>query len=925
MSGVSVSVAVEGAAEAARDVRKVSDAVKDVGASTAPAAAGADNFARSLKGVALPLIGAKLIADTVGWLKQFAAAAFDASATAQKLAASLNFTTGGNAARELAFLRDTTDRLSLNFDASAKSFSGFAASARGTSLEGQGVRDVFEGVATAAAALSLNAKDVNDVFTIFSHMLGNGVVNGRELRVQLEDRLPGAFRAAARAMGVTDAELGKMIERGDLVATDLIPKLGRALKEDFAGAARDAGSRLDAASTSLDNAAARLRQTMGDAGISQTMADGMRKTSNTFNLLAERMEIAKAQGDGLAMQWASAAGLLSAYALGLNYVTDNYSSLATRIGNAEKKYTDLQAAVAKETDINLRAYLRQALTEAKDAVDKLKALKAAIDGSSAAGPGDNEDRNDRAARAARALEERRSASKKMIDDVRGLAQTDTDIRQQWVDNVQRLSTAYAKAIEVESEAKNPAGVEALQREMVAKVAAAQDDGAKKLRELANKRSAEGRAYSAAVIAHEAQQYENQFALNSEGLQRINDINERMHNDGLRELSAYLTEKKRITLAEIDAEAALLQRHMADEAKRKATLPIGDAAAAKSSDTKILALQGQLDVLRAKRRDVAADSVQDDGRMLESAREKAQQWADAWTSANDAVRAMRDATADKAIGLIADPMAKMKAESERAAELVRRGAAEKALAVEVKLTAAPSEEARQSLLAQIKDINDSANALIAAGALELADRMKPGWQRMLESWRDTSRLMKESFDAAMEGTLKAGEDAFVQFAQTGKLNIKGLVDTIIAEFARAQFRKMAAGLLDFIGPLLGLSGAGAGSSVSGPGLKIAPGTWPSARGNVFGAQRFAAGGVVTGPQLFRFASGGALRTGLMGEAGPEAVMPLRRGPDGKLGVAAAGSAATYNINVSGDATTQTVRMIESALARYDRQRRQTDRR
>jgi phage-related minor tail protein len=40
-------------------------------------------------------------------------------------------------------------------------------------------------------------------------------------------------------------------------------------------------------------------------------------------------------------------------------------------------------------------------------------------------------------------------------------------------------------------------------------------------------------------------------------------------------------------------------------------------------------------------------------------------------------------------------------------------------------------------------------------------------------------------------------------------------------------------------------------------------------------------------MFKFADGGAMRTGLMGEAGPEAIMPLSRGADGSLGVQANG--------------------------------------
>jgi lambda family phage tail tape measure protein len=56
--------------------------------------------------------------------------------------------------------------------------------------------------------------------------------------------------------------------------------------------------------------------------------------------------------------------------------------------------------------------------------------------------------------------------------------------------------------------------------------------------------------------------------------------------------------------------------------------------------------------------------------------------------------------------------------------------------------------------------------------------------------------------------------------------------------------------------------------------------------------FAKGGafsnsIVSSPTLFKFADGGAMRTGLMGEAGPEAIMPLKRGSDGSLGVQATG--------------------------------------
>lgn len=62
----------------------------------------------------------------------------------------------------------------------------------------------------------------------------------------------------------------------------------------------------------------------------------------------------------------------------------------------------------------------------------------------------------------------------------------------------------------------------------------------------------------------------------------------------------------------------------------------------------------------------------------------------------------------------------------------------------------------------------------------------------------------------------------------------------------------------------------------------------------GVTPFAKGGVIAAPTYFNLGSG----TGLAGEAGPEAVLPLTRGADGRLGVSAAGGqSTTINFNVT----------------------------
>jgi phage-related minor tail protein len=58
--------------------------------------------------------------------------------------------------------------------------------------------------------------------------------------------------------------------------------------------------------------------------------------------------------------------------------------------------------------------------------------------------------------------------------------------------------------------------------------------------------------------------------------------------------------------------------------------------------------------------------------------------------------------------------------------------------------------------------------------------------------------------------------------------------------------------------------------------------------------FAAGGVIATPSYFPLASGGV---GLAGEAGPEAILPLARGADGRLGVAMTGSAGPAHVTIN----------------------------
>lgn len=83
---------------------------------------------------------------------------------------------------------------------------------------------------------------------------------------------------------------------------------------------------------------------------------------------------------------------------------------------------------------------------------------------------------------------------------------------------------------------------------------------------------------------------------------------------------------------------------------------------------------------------------------------------------------------------------------------------------------------------------------------------------------------------------------------------------------------------------------AGSVANGLGGLLGGGMTAFAKGGAFSQGRTIASEVVSSPTAFPMRGG----QGLVGEAGPEAIMPLRRGPDGKLGVAAAGGGRSVNV-------------------------------
>ncbi|MDI2589871.1 phage tail tape measure protein [Pseudomonas sp. 681] len=168
-----------------------------------------------------------------------------------------------------------------------------------------------------------------------------------------------------------------------------------------------------------------------------------------------------------------------------------------------------------------------------------------------------------------------------------------------------------------------------------------------------------------------------------------------------------------------------------------------------------------------------------------------------------------------------------------------------------------------------------------------------WANYLDSASNVAGQTKALFGNAFTSM----EDSIVNFAMTGKLSFADFTKSILADMARIATRQASSALL---GSLVGAAtsyftgGSSAGSTQAGyTGTDLSNFTPGSVQANggawSGGVQMFANGGaftngVVNTPTSFGMAGG---KAGVMGEAGPEAIMPLTRTASGALGVRALG--------------------------------------
>jgi lambda family phage tail tape measure protein len=170
----------------------------------------------------------------------------------------------------------------------------------------------------------------------------------------------------------------------------------------------------------------------------------------------------------------------------------------------------------------------------------------------------------------------------------------------------------------------------------------------------------------------------------------------------------------------------------------------------------------------------------------------------------------------------------------------------------------------------------------------------GFKNGVESFLTSIGTMSENVSQLTQNAFQGLSDGIAELVTTGKMNFNDFANSIIKDMIRIATQQLI--LRPILQGIGGLFGGGGGTLAPTDMFKYVN----NAKGNLYaqnGIQAFARGGIVDKPVLFPFAKG----IGLMGEAGPEAIMPLRRGRDGNLGVAGGGGTTNVVVNVDAGGT------------------------
>lgn len=168
-------------------------------------------------------------------------AAYDAYQPIQSLSLALK-NMGESPTLAIEQLRSTANRLGVEFQSIIKPTLQWKTAIEGTKLEGEAGQKVFDSLVGAMKATGASSEDVERGLKAITQMLSKGTVQSEELKGQLGDAFPAAFKTAAEAMEVSTSTLMDMMKKGLIDSTTFLIEFEKVLRQNYGGAVQDAAN-----------------------------------------------------------------------------------------------------------------------------------------------------------------------------------------------------------------------------------------------------------------------------------------------------------------------------------------------------------------------------------------------------------------------------------------------------------------------------------------------------------------------------------------------------------------------------------------------------------------------------------------------------------------------------------------------------------
>ena len=252
------------------------------------------------------------------------------------------------AGKDMDFVRTVANRVGADVTQVGQAFLGLQAATKGTAVEGEPTRQVFEAVATAMGKAGKSASETQNALVALAQMASKGTVSMEELRGQLGEALPGALQAAANGLGITTQDLIKLVEEGQIAASDLFPALSKGLNDLYGGA--PAAQTLSQEITNIKNAFTEMAANIGEAGGLDALKVGAEVAQTAIVLLDDTLiTVGKTLG--------VLAGAVA---------TLDFSAVEEAFADIEKESRDKLLKAAQHND-TLRGYIKSMGNEALSA------------------------------------------------------------------------------------------------------------------------------------------------------------------------------------------------------------------------------------------------------------------------------------------------------------------------------------------------------------------------------------------------------------------------------------------------------------------------------------------------------------------------------------------------------------------------------